>query len=228
VVNIGLNYKVVPHIVIGTELNYFQLKAKSSSPTGQNITEFSSQNFDLKLYGRFFYFEEKYRTPTDRAELKRFNPFAQIGVGVVYYNPVSTIINPADTPGTPALVPEKKTYPAYSLMLPVSLGFSYSISRKVKFIAEGVFTYAFTDYLDTRSGGPTGTSIGTDDTYLMALAKMQLTLGSDAVSRKARKKPVAKSDKQSKPKKVKSKTGLKSKPLQRRLPNRKAPKRHPK
>src|SRR5688572_12857004 len=88
VVSIGLNYKALPHIVVGTELNYFQLQAQSQHPSNKNLIAFSSTNFDVKLYGRYYYYEDNYRTANDKIALKRFNPYGQIGISMVYYKPV--------------------------------------------------------------------------------------------------------------------------------------------
>lgn len=202
-VSIGLNYKAMPHIAVGTELNYFQLQAKGRQPSGQNIPTFSSTNFDIKLYGRYYYFEDNYRTANDKIALKRFNPYVQVGLGMVYYNPVPTVINPVDY--KPPV--ERGTYPAYTLTVPLSLGFSYSFSRRVSILAEGIYNFTATDYLDDR-GGSKGNDNGRNDSYGIAVIKLQWnpSMPSD---RKRKAKQISSKDLKPKTKEKNTKTKTK-------------------
>lgn len=168
VVSLGLNYKAMPHIAVGTEFNYFQLQAIAGHSSNENLKEFRSTNYDIKLYARYYYFEDNYRTANDKIALKRFNPYGQLGVSMVYYSPVASVINPVDY--HPPV--QTMSYPAYSFGLPVSLGFSYSFSRRVSLLAEGVYNATFTDYLDGQASNVENTN-GRNDSYIMALVKLQ-------------------------------------------------------
>lgn len=167
-VSVGVNYKAMPHIAVGTELNYFQLEAITRHPSNKNLPKFSSTNYDLKLYGRYFWYEDNYRTANDKIALKRLNPYGQIGLSMIYYNPVVSVENPVDY--QPPV--ETMAYPAYSLGMPLSLGFSYSFSRRVSILAEGTYNFTFTDFLDGRGGNVDNTT-SKNDSYAMALVKLQ-------------------------------------------------------
>jgi len=204
VVNIGLNYKLLPHIAVGTEVNYFQLQAASHYSYDVNKVQFKSTNIDVKLYARYYIFEDNYRTANDKIALKRFNPYAQIGLAWLYFDTKSEVTNIGEYPPPPP--PETMSYPASSLAIPVSVGFTYAFSRRVSITAEGLYGFSFTDNLDDF-GQVRGNSNGRNDSYVMALVKLQFIPSAPANSKKKTKQIASKDLKpKTQDKSVKAKT----------------------
>ncbi len=205
--SLGLNYKIWPHTYLGAELNYFRLQAIAHHKSSASDVKFTSQNFDFKLFGRYNLLEDKYRTVSDRSNFKRFNLYGQVGIGMVYFNPSSTLLLTGERPAKI----QKQSYPAYALIVPFSLGVSYAFSRKLMLIAEGTLCLTGTDYLDDY-GGTYGNPNKRNDSYGLALLKLQLTPG---VPQDKKRKTAG------------GKNKLKSNPPPRRTSNRKPAGRRP-
>lgn len=179
VYSLGLNYKVWPRTVFGAELSYFNLQATDNN--AQRNISFTSTNYELDVYGRFYFVEDIVRVAADRSRKpKRLKPYVHLGIGGLLYNPVSTYGPLTDSAN---ILSEGRTYPGITFVIPAGFGLSYSFSHRVSILAELTYKYTFTDYLDDV-GAVRGKSTGLNDSYGMFNLKLQLAPWAPKVKRK--------------------------------------------
>lgn len=181
---VGAGYKPWPKVMIGADFYYTTLGATDVVST-RNIS-FESKNYELALYGRYYLKDDIIRKHTDMFKKTRvFKPYALLGVSGLYYSP--TAVYTDTITGLTTTVNEGVTYPRLGLGIPVGIGASFDLSRRVSILAEAVYRYTFTDLLDgvsTLNGNP-----GAKDSYMTIDLKVQWTPWAPRVKKKKQKTP---------------------------------------
>lgn len=166
--NIGANYKLWPHLAVGAEINYFKLKARSVAP--RDALEFSSTNADLRIFLRYYLIDDII-TSYSRTIRRKVKPYAQLGLAGIYYNPKSHFVS--DITKT-AVMTEGRTYPAFTQGFTAGLGFCFTFSSRLSLLAEGMYVFTLSDYLDD-AGALRGKANGLPDGYGIASLKLQVS-----------------------------------------------------
>ena len=171
--SVGANYKLWPRTVFGAELFYFRMASKDF--IGDRNIGFKSSNIELDLYGRLLLIDDIQRRGSDKLNNPaRLKPYIMGGVGLLKYTPTSYYYgNATDTTSLQnALQREGIKYPRWGVVIPVGLGLSVFINRRLSIIAEVNYRITFTDYLDDigKRGDPK-----TKDGYTSMSLKIQYT-----------------------------------------------------
>lgn len=176
---IGLNYKVWPRTVFGVEFSYFTLGA-TDDVANRNIS-FTSTNFELVVYGRFYFIDDIVRVAADRSrKYKKVKPYFTLGVGGLLYTPVSTYYAP---PSDSVFRSEGVSYPGVTAVFPAGFGLQYVISPRVSVIGELTYRLTLSDYIDDV-GAVRGNNKGLPDSYGFFNIKLQVTPSAPAKKKK--------------------------------------------
>jgi hypothetical protein len=166
--NVGINYKIWPHVVIGTEVTYFHLAAHSHG--AEVLKSFTSSDLDFKLYGRYTLFETKIRRAQDRNRTpRRISPFVLIGISALYYHTTS------QTSQKSSSLHQNASSTGVTMGWPLGAGLSFYISKRVSLLSECLYVNTFSDHLDNVIGE---NRVGWHDSYLMVLLKLQVNFAS--------------------------------------------------
>lgn len=176
---IGLNYKVWPRTVFGVEFNYFTLGA-TDEVKNRNIS-FTSTNYELVVYGRFYFIDDIVRVAADRSrKYKKVKPYFTLGAGGLLYTPVSTYYAP---PVDSIFRTEGVSYPGITAVFPAGFGLQYVISPRVSVIGELTYRLTLSDYIDDV-GAVRGNNKGLPDSYGFFNIKLQVTPSAPAKKKK--------------------------------------------
>lgn len=163
----GLHYKLWPRVAFGGELTYFNLEGRDQNLT-RNIA-FTSNNFEIDAFGRFYLIDDIVRVAADRRKKpRRVKPYIQLGLGALYYNPTS-FYTPQPTDSV-YLQSEDKKYPGVTMVIPAAFGIGFWFSHRVSITTDINFRYTLSDYLDDVSVRGTGNG---KDSYAMVMVKLQ-------------------------------------------------------
>ncbi|TAH27078.1 MAG: hypothetical protein EAZ07_02260 [Cytophagales bacterium] len=178
-IGIGLNYKVWPRTIIGAEFNYFTLGA-SDEIKNRNIS-FTSTNYELVVYGRYYFIEDIVRVAADRVrKTKKIKPYFTLGFGGLLYTPVSTY---DAAPSDSVFRNENVGYPGITATFPAGFGIQYVITPRVSIIGELTYRLSLSDYLDDV-GAVRGNTSGLKDSYGFFNIKLQVTPSAPAKKKK--------------------------------------------
>ena len=88
---------------------------------------------------------------------KWFTPYINAGIGLIYSNPFdydskknAVYLRPLITERT-NIYDKTPIYSNFVFVSPLTIGFKFSLNKKINIFFEGTYTYAFTDYLDDVS-----------------------------------------------------------------------------
>ncbi len=183
--NIGMNYHMWPRVVFGGQFDYFTLRGVDTNE--ERGLSFTSNNWSLSAYGRFYLVEDIVRKHLDLFKRpKLLKPYIGTGLMLVRSN-ASPVIDSTGAPLTTSDDPnEDPSVKAFSLALPVNLGLSVDISHRVSIIGELSGVYTLTDKLDgVTSENAEGNSA--KDGYAMFTLKLEYTPGAPRLKRKKHK-----------------------------------------
>ena len=181
---VGAGFKPWPKVMFGADFYYTTLSATDAYKS-RNIS-FTSTNMELAMYGRYYLKDDIIRRHTDMFKKTTvFKPYVLLGVSSLYYSPKAVY---SDTiTGLTTTVNEGVTYPRLGLGIPVGIGASFDITRRVSILAEAVYRYTFTDLIDgvsTLNGNP-----GAKDSYMTIDLKVQWTPWALRAKKKKQKAP---------------------------------------
>lgn len=181
---VGAGFKPWPKVMFGADFYYTTLSATDAYES-RNIS-FNSKNMELAMYGRYYIKDDIIRRHTDMfKKTSVFKPYALLGISGLYYSP--TAVYTDTITGLTTTVNEGVTYPRIGLGIPVGIGASFDITRRVSILAEAVYRYTFTDLLDgvsTLNGNP-----GAKDSYMTIDLKVQWTPWAPRLKKKKQKTP---------------------------------------
>jgi Outer membrane protein beta-barrel domain len=131
-------------IHIKTEVNWFRLYGKDYYPI-RNLT-FRSNNLEFYTSAMIslFPYEKHFR------RRRLFDPYAFVGIGLVYYNPQAYIdgkwvnLRPLQTEGV--------SYSSVAPIVPYGVGIRVNLDVNWNLLVEGGYRWTSTDYLDDVSG----------------------------------------------------------------------------
>jgi hypothetical protein len=146
-IGIGAVYRLLPHISVRADLNYFRLysadvyEKRNLGFRSGNVEVFFAGQYDLYAYTRHF------------RKRKRFQPFIFAGVGATYFAPYGedpltgkwVALRPLKTEG------QESAYVPIALVFPYGVGFRFKWKPKYDFVFEGGYRNAITDYIDDVS-----------------------------------------------------------------------------
>ncbi len=139
--DIGINYKLFPHFSVGTEINYFHLKAQSHGTV--DLIQFSSSYLEWRVYGRVYLFDDKIKLASDKnRHPKKLIPYFLFGLSALYYHPTS-IFKPKGSS-----VSYDKSISGVTLGVSLGAGLRLALSKKVSLLGEMVYCVSPSDYLD--------------------------------------------------------------------------------
>jgi len=150
-------YKLTPVISIKTSLNYIRIQGNDAlSPNPERFSRnlsFRNNMFELSSVGEYYFYKSSDMSGRSglRGSRKRvdFRTFVYAGVGALYSNPQ------AQYKGSWVNLRDYKTenvaYGPITVVVPVGLGFTYTINRHYRFGFDFGFRQTFTDYLDDVS-----------------------------------------------------------------------------
>jgi len=163
--NLGVSYKTWPKTYFGGEFNYYTLSGEKSDTSGK--VSFNTTVYELIAFGRMNLLDRKilYKNDIDITP-QRVRPYISIGVGAVYYDPKVTV---TDTNFFKNYEAVKAS--SIALVVPVSLGFAFYISKRFSILTEFGYRYALTDAFDGLN------TLGNSqmDSYTTASLKLQYT-----------------------------------------------------
>jgi hypothetical protein len=181
-VSIGANYKVWPRIAFGGEFSYYTLNGKDHIAE-RNIS-FTSTNYELYGYGRFYIIDETVRLSKDRVKersLTLIKPYVMSGIGLTMFSPKST--NNGSLSDAALGGPEATSYSTITPIIPLGLGFQFQPSFRWSFVLEGAYRFTFTDYLDDVSARGND---GKKDGYGFVTFKIQFAPSAPKKSKQAK------------------------------------------
>jgi len=143
-VSIGANYKLWPRVMFGADFSYLQLKGTDKIYPDRNLL-FSFTGYELDVYGRLYFIDDVIRVARDRTRKpKTFKAFVSAGMGGLSFTSSGEQVSPyADT-----VFRLRRIYPQYTVVFPLGVGLSFTISPRVTIITDFSYRIAFTDYID--------------------------------------------------------------------------------
>jgi hypothetical protein len=150
-------YKLTPVISVKGSLNYIRIQGNDAlSPNPERFSRnlsFRNNMFELSTVAEYYFYKSSDMSgrPGLRGSKKRvdFRTYVFAGIGALYSNPQ------ADYKGSWVNLREYETenvtYGPITAVIPVGLGFTYTINRHYRFGFEFGFRQTFTDYLDDIS-----------------------------------------------------------------------------
>ena len=178
---VGGGMKLWPRVYFGAEFSYFKMSA-SDEPDGRQFS-FTSSNYELIGLGRYYFVEDIVRKHHDlKKKPKKLKPYGTLGVGVNYASPTATgIINDTLYDLNDF---EEQSYPKFILAIPVGLGLQYDLSKRVHIIAEGLYRFTLSDYVD---GVSKTANSNANDAYMTFNLKVQYNPFAKRAKRKHKK-----------------------------------------
>jgi len=146
--SIGVNYKLWPHIVLGTEFSYLKFYAEDFN-TSRNLS-FSGTGIEFQVYGRLYLIDEIVRVAPDRKKESHYTfckPYIHLGLGGLYYNPTLT----HESGSIPSSFVGSGSGMAF--VIPAGFGLQFTITQRSSLCAEYVYRFTTTDYLDNFDYG---------------------------------------------------------------------------
>ena len=146
----GVQYPLTSRINLRGELMFYKISAADkdapaeSGRQSRNLS-FRSNSMDLTFTGVINLLPE-YLTWKDQRKL---NPYFLAGFGFTYLNPEAEY--EGNWYSLRALQTEGISYKNVAPIFPVGLGIKYSLNRNIEFMAECVYRFTTTDYLDDVS-----------------------------------------------------------------------------
>lgn len=148
--NLGLLYRLRPHLVVGAEAGYFHLGARDQAP--ERGLAFQSDNGLGTVFLRYELLRDGTVYVTNFGdEAPRIQPYVQAGAGLLLYNPKAYFGRARPTASTAFLAPERNDYPALAAVLPVAAGLSVRATNQVSVGLQGTYYFTSTDHLDDVS-----------------------------------------------------------------------------
>lgn len=141
--SLGANYKIWPHIVLGTELSYLNFQAKDFNKT-RNVS-FKTNGYEFQIYGRLYIIDEIVRVSPDRRKESHYTfckPYIHLGVGAMMFSPTLNYNNPN------AAVPSISGGSSVAFVIPAGLGLQFTITQRTSLCLEYVYRFTTTDYID--------------------------------------------------------------------------------
>jgi hypothetical protein len=150
-------YKLTPVISVKTSLNYIRIQGNDAlSPNPERFSRnlsFRNNMMELSTVAEYYFYKSSDMSgrPGLRGSRKRvdFRTYVFAGVGALYSNPQ------AEYKGSWVNLRDYKTenvaYGPVTAVVPLGLGFTYTINRHYRFGFEFGFRQTFTDYLDDIS-----------------------------------------------------------------------------
>src|SRR4051812_30274836 len=109
----GVNYRILPHIFVGGEVQYLTLGAKDENQM-RNLT-FQSSILQLTPYGRYYFIDDIIRVARDRAaKPKILKPYFHLGASLIYILSASSTYDP-QVPESSQLPEESPTKIAFGI-----------------------------------------------------------------------------------------------------------------
>jgi hypothetical protein len=150
-------YKLTPVISVKASVNYIRIQGNDALSTNperfsRNLS-FRNNMYEFSTVAEYYFYKSSDMSgrPGLRGSKKRvdFRTYVFAGVGALYSNPQ------ADYKGTWVNLRDYKTenvaYGPITAVVPIGLGFTYTINRHYRFGFEFGFRQTFTDYLDDIS-----------------------------------------------------------------------------
>ena len=183
---IGAGIKLWPRVYFGGDFNYFTLSTGDKEP--DRGFSFSSANYELLAYGRYYLIEDIVRKHRDlKKKPKFFKPYLMAGIGLNYANvtPGGYIIDSTGTGDTLSVADyEGQNYPKLIFNVPLGVGFQFDVSRRVNILLEGVYRFTLSDYVD---GVSLAAGADKNDSYLTFNLKVQYNPWAKRMKRKRKK-----------------------------------------
>lgn len=157
--SLGANYKIWPHIVLGSELSYLNLQ--STDYNKARNTSFKSTGVELQAYGRLYFIDEIVRIAPDRKKESQYTfckPYMHLGVGLMLFSSVNSDNNTGKTYGIETEL---------TVAVPAGLGLQFTITQRSSLCLEYVYRFTTTDLIDFMPAG------SANDGYGLLQAKFQ-------------------------------------------------------
>lgn len=138
--SLGANYKIWPHIVLGAEFSYLNLKSTDFNQARN--ASFAATGLEFQAYGRLYIIDEIIRVAPDRRKESHYTfckPYLQVGVGAMLF---SSKIDFATT---------GKSFTGsgnIALAIPAGLGLQFTITQRSSLCAEYIYRFTTTDLID--------------------------------------------------------------------------------
>ena len=159
--SLGANYKIWPHIVLGTEFSYLNFQSTDFNQTRN--ASFIANGFEFQVYGRLYLIDEIVRVAPDRKKESQYTfckPYIHVGVGLMMFSSKTTATDPF-------IVNPNIAHPV-TLALPAGLGLQFTITQRSSLCLEYVYRFTTTDNIDNITY--TGSA---NDGYGLLQAKFQ-------------------------------------------------------
>jgi len=160
--SVGANYKLWPRVMFGADFSYLKIKGEDNIYPNRNLS-FNFTGYEVDVYGRLYFIDDVIRVARDRTRKpKVFKAFISAGMGGLGFTSHAEQVSPY----TDTIFRIRRVYPQYTVVFPVGLGLSFTISPRVTIITDFVYRVTFTDYIDDFM-------IDKNDGYGMAMIKLQ-------------------------------------------------------
>lgn len=147
--SLGANYKLWPHIVLGTEFSYLKFHAEDFN-TSRNLS-FSGTGYEFQVYGRLYLIDEIVRVAPDRRKESHYTfckPYIHLGAAGLYYNPTLSYDSL-----TSSSVVSIGSGSGMAFVIPAGFGLQFTITQRSSLCLEYVYRFTTTDYLDNFAYG---------------------------------------------------------------------------
>jgi hypothetical protein len=163
---VGARFRVTEAFALKANLIYGYMAGadKYSSYTArQRGVSFSSPIFEQSLQAEYSVVKERLGRRYTLSNIKGFknlhiNTYFIVGFGGVSFNPTTKAPDstgvireiPKDENNGQSAFSDGGTFPHYTMIIPVGIGFKYGINRKLSLAIEYANRFTFTDYLDNH------------------------------------------------------------------------------
>lgn len=146
----GIVKPLSPHVSFVSELSYVKLKAVDQRP--ERGLRFEGTNGVLTAMIRYNFLSDEAMFFGGSRHAAHWQPFAQAGVGLLLFDPVSSV---SQNGVTTVLPPERRSslymYPHLAGVLPVGGGLTYRFNPYLALTFDGLYYFTTTDLLDDVS-----------------------------------------------------------------------------